>query len=238
MRAIQVVIILEEKEDVQLSAMATWMLDPLFLNSMASVGLLIPETKIIMTLKRQDSTFGQIVRTVSDGRLLTKNNYGHSTLTVNNALHVNNGFASIADYKGGEKPEVTIDMSKIFGGLLNSASRRFVKEDNRSILIEDKFQLSDSTENITWQLITTADVQIINGGAILKQGGKQLKLENLSHPQLDVSIISLDPPPLALDKTIEGLKRIEIRMPAYLFNQKEGRLPKAGKLTVRLSGVE
>ena len=77
------------------------------------------------------------------------------------------------------------------------------------------------------------------GGAILKQGGKQLKLENLSHPQLDVSIISLDPPPLALDKTIEGLKRIEIRMPAYLFNQKEG-LPAGsqGKLTVRLSGVE
>ena len=75
-------------------------------------------------------------------------------------------------------------------------------------------------------------MEIVNGGAILKQGGKQLKLENLSHPELDISIISLDPPPLALDKTIEGLKRIEIRMPAYLFSHKEG------KLTVRLSGVE
>lgn len=164
--------------------------------------------------------------------LITKNNYGHSTLTVNDALHVNNGFASIADYKGGEKPEVTIDMSKVFGGLLNSASRRFVKEDNRSILIEDKFHLSDSTSNITWQLITTADVQIVKGGALLQQNGKQLKLENISHPELDISIISLDPPPLALDKTIEGLKRIEIRIPAYLFNTKEG------WLTVRLSGPE
>ena len=114
-----------------------------------------------------------------------------------------------------------------------------MKEDNRSILIEDKFQLSDSTENITWQLITTADVQIINGGAILKQEGKQLKLENLSHPELDISIISLDPPPLKLDRTIEGLKRIEIRMPAYIFDQKEG-LPtgRQGILTVRLSGLE
>ena len=153
-------------------------------------------------------------------------------MTVNNALHVNSGFASIANYKGGEKPDVTIDMSKVFGGLLKSASRRFVKEDNRSILIEDKFQLSDSTESITWQLITSADVEITNGGAILKQGGKQLKLENLSHPEIDISIISLDPPPLALDKTIEGLKRIEIRMPAYLFKQG------TGNITVRLSGVE
>jgi hypothetical protein len=58
------------------------------------------------------------------------------------------------------------------------------------------------------------------------------KLEYLSHPELDISIISLDPPPLALDKTIEGLKRIEIRMPAYMFAGKEG------KLTVRLSGIE
>jgi hypothetical protein len=164
--------------------------------------------------------------------LLTKNNYGHSTLTVNNALHVNNGFASIADFKDGERPEATFDMSAIFGGLLKSANRRFLKENNHSILIEDKFQLSDSTENITWQLITSADVQLTKGGAILEQSGKKLKLENLTHPDLIISIISLDPPPLALDKKIEGLKRIEIRMPAYLFAQKEG------NLTVRLSGVE
>lgn len=164
--------------------------------------------------------------------LLTKNNYGHSTLTVNNALHVNHGFASIVDYKSGEKPEVTIDMSEVFGGLLKGATRRFLKENNRSILIEDKFQLTDSTQNITWQLMTTAEVQIVKGGAILNQGGKQLKLENLSQTDLDVSIISLDPPPLALDRKIEGLKRIEIRMPAYLFPEKEG------TLTVRLSADE
>lgn len=161
--------------------------------------------------------------------LLTKNNYGHSTLTVNNALHVNRGFASIIDYKGVEKPEVTIDMSEVFGGLLKGVTRRFLKEDNSSISIEDKFQLTDSTQNITWQLMTTADVQIVKGGAMLNQGGKQLKLENLSHPELDVSIISLDPPPMALDRKIEGLKRIEIRMPAYLFPQKQG------TITVRLS---
>jgi hypothetical protein len=164
--------------------------------------------------------------------LLTKNNYGHSTITVNDALHVNTGFASIVDYKTGEKPEATIDMSAVFGDLLKSSTRRFLKENNRSILIEDKFQLTDSTQNITWQLITTAEVQIVNGGAILKQDGKQLKLENLSHPDLGISIISLDPPPLKLDRKIEGLKRIEIRMPAYLFPEKEG------VISIRLSGGE
>jgi hypothetical protein len=164
--------------------------------------------------------------------LLTKNNYGHSTITVNDALHVNNAFASISSYKDGEKPEATIDMSTIFGGLLESANRKFVKENNSTLLIEDKFKLTDSTKLITWQLITTADVEIVKGGAILTQDGKQLHLKNLSHPELSVSIISLDPPPLKLDRKIEGLKRIEIRIPAYLFPAKEG------VITVRLSAVE
>src|SRR5690606_6664397 len=67
-------------------------------------------------------------------QLLTKNNFGHSTLTVNNALHINNGFASLADFKRGERPEATFDMKDVFGGALNSATRRFVKENDHTIL--------------------------------------------------------------------------------------------------------
>lgn len=162
--------------------------------------------------------------------LLTKNNYGHSTLTVNDALHVNTGFAPIVAFKEGDQPEATIDMIGVFGGKLASASRRFVKEDDYSLLIEDQFKLNDSTQSLTWQLMTAASVEIVEGGAILKQEGKQLKLENLSHPELTVSVVSLDPPPLQLDRTIKDLKRIEIRMPAYIFHDKKG------TLRVRLSG--
>jgi hypothetical protein len=47
-----------------------------------------------------------------------------------------------------------------------------------------------------------------------------------------VSIIMMDPPPLKLDKKIDSLKRVEIRIPAYLFAD--------GKATikVRLSSPE
>jgi hypothetical protein len=165
-------------------------------------------------------------------KLLTKNNFGHSTLTVNDALHVNNGFAALVDFKDGEQPEATFDMKDVFGGVLKSATRRFTKPDGSSVLIEDEVQLTDSTQSITWQLITAAHVDIVKGGAVLKQEGKQLLLENLSHPELTVSVISLDPPPLALDRRIENLKRIEIRMPGYLFPDKEG------IIRVRLSGLK
>lgn len=164
--------------------------------------------------------------------LLTKNNFGHSTITVNNELFVNNGFAALTNFTDGNQPEATFDMTALYGNHLKSARRRFVKENNRSMLVEDQFSINDSTKSLTWQLMTTADVEIVKGGAVLRQDGKELKLENLAHPELGLSIISLDPPPFYLDRKIKGLKRIEIRLPAYLVKDGEG------IFRVRLSGKE
>ncbi len=162
--------------------------------------------------------------------LLTKNNYGHSTITVNNQLHVVDGKATIVDFKPGNNPEATINMTPTFKGQLKSAERRFVKDSPTSLLIDDQFELSENTKLITWQLMTTADVEIVKGGAILKKDGKTLKLENLLHPELTVSVISLYPAPLKLDRQIEGLKRIEIRIPAWTLENNKG------EIKVRLSG--
>ena len=147
--------------------------------------------------------------------LLTKNNYGHSTITINDQLHRTEGLVTLSNFKSGENPSASFDMSATLGGLVESASRSFTKDSPTSIVIEDNIELSDSTELITWQLMTQADIEIVEGGAILKQDGKKLKLENLSHPELDISFVSLYPAPLELDRQIEGLKRIEIRIPAW-----------------------
>lgn len=147
--------------------------------------------------------------------LLTKNNYGHSTITVNNALHLVSGRAALVESKTGEHPQVAFDLSASFGDLLGSAKRTFSKDSPTSLLIQDDIKLSDQTELITWQLLTVADVDIVDGGAILHQDGQSLKLENLSHPELMISVISLDPPPMQLDRRIRNLKRIDIRIPAW-----------------------
>lgn len=162
--------------------------------------------------------------------LLTKNNFGHSTISVNNQFHVVDGKATIARFKTGNNPEVTIDMTPTFEGQLKSVKRRFVKDSPTSLLIEDKLELSEKTKMITWQLMTTADVEIVKGGAVLKQDGKKLKLENLSHPDFTISVVSLHPAPLELDRQIEGLKRIELRIPAWKFENN------LGEIRVRLSG--
>ena len=162
--------------------------------------------------------------------LLTKNNYGHSTITVNDQLHIVDGKATIIDFKDGENPEAIIDMTPTFEGQLKSAKRKFVKDSPTSIVIEDNIELSENLKTITWQLMTIADVEIVDGGAILTQDGKNLKLENLSHPELTVSVVSLYPAPMELDRQIEGLKRLEIRFPAWTLE--DGKT----NIKVRLSG--
>ncbi|WP_436415491.1 heparinase II/III domain-containing protein [Petrimonas sp.] len=163
--------------------------------------------------------------------LLTKNNFGHSTLTVNDQLHIVDGLATIKEFKTGENPEAVIDMTPTFKGQLAKAERKFTKDSPISLLIEDNIETSESTRLITWQLITTSDVELVKGGAILSNGDKKLKIENLSHPTLSMSVVSLYPAPLELDRQMEGLKRIELRIPAWTVKNKND------KIRIRLSAL-
>ena len=162
--------------------------------------------------------------------LLTKNNYGHSTLTVDDQLHVVDGLATIKEFSGGSNPEATIDLTPAFKGHLARAERTFTKDTYNSLIIEDNIELLDSTKVITWQLVTQADVEYTDCGVNLLQEGKKLKVENLSHPELSFSIVSLHPAPLKLDRQIKGLKRVELRIPAWIIQDKKDRIK------IRLSG--
>jgi len=162
--------------------------------------------------------------------LLTKNNYGHSTLTVDDQLHGVNGLATLKSFNSGDKPEATIDITAVFKDRLAKAERKFTKETHNSLVIEDDIELLDSTKLITWQLITQADIEFTDYGVNLLQEGKKLKVENLSHPQLSFSIVSLHPAPLKLDRQMEGLKRLELRIPTWIVQDKKD------KIKIRLSG--
>lgn len=163
-------------------------------------------------------------------KLLTKNNFGHSTISVNDQLFLVDGKAEMVDFKEGKYPEATFNLNPVFDNLLKSAKRKFLKDSSESLVIEDEFEISEETKWIAWQMITQAEVQPTKNGAILRQEGKKLNLEILEPAGLLVSVVSLDPPPLAFDKTIENLKRIEIRIPAWTIE--------AGKtkIKVRLAG--
>jgi hypothetical protein len=159
-------------------------------------------------------------------KLLTKNNFGHSTVSVNNKMFINNGFAPLVRFEKGQQPVAVFDLSAVYGKNMKSVVRKFQKDSPVSLVIEDDFEISEKTEIITWQLMTTANVKIMPGGAELIMNGKKLQVENLTHPEFDFSVVSLDPPPLELDRQIEGLKRIELRIPAWTVEE--------GKETIKI----
>lgn len=145
--------------------------------------------------------------------LLALNNHGHSTLTVDNQRHVVDGYATVVSSDLGERPSVTFDLGPTFERQLASAERTFTRTGERSLQIEDHLQPADSTRWITWQFVTRAEVECHEHGATLRQNGKSLELINRTHAGLGFNIISLDPPPHRYDKHIDGLKRIELRIP-------------------------
>ena len=128
------------------------------------------------------------------------------------------GYAQVKNFKEGKEPEVTFNLSPTFEGQLKSAFRTFKKDSDRSLLIEDIIEPDKETKLVTWQFITQANIEITDSGAILKQDGQKLKLVNISHPGLKFDVISLDPPPHRLDKKIENLKRIELRIHISQFS--------------------
>lgn len=147
--------------------------------------------------------------------LLTKKNQGHSTISVNDARFKVEGYAPVIHFEDDEMLEASIDLTDLYNGNVNSLKRRIIKESNQSVLIEDEIEINDSTRMVTWGLMTIADIELTKNGAILRQAGKQLRVSILAPADLRFSVISLDPPPMQIDKTIDNLKRLEIRIPAW-----------------------
>lgn len=164
--------------------------------------------------------------------LLSKNNFGHSTLTVNDALHQVEGFAPIQAFRAAnDTTYAQIDMTAVFGDDLKSATRVFQQHNDSSITITDRFELNEDTQTLSWNLITRAKI-IQNGKQlILTQEGKSLGLyiESAETPQIVIK--SLSPPPLPYDIDIPGLQRLEIRYQAQAF-------PKGkGEIKIRMTGL-
>jgi hypothetical protein len=64
---------------------------------------------------------------------------------------------------------------------------------------------------ISWAIMTTAEVTSTKAGAVLKQDGKLLNLSVVLQDHIQVSTIMMDPPPMAPDRKIDNLKKVELR---------------------------
>ena len=146
--------------------------------------------------------------------LISKNNFNHSTLTVSDSLHRVDGFAPLVQLS---PATFRIDLGEVLDGQVAAASRTFTKLGPRTFTTTDTLVTTDATRTVCWQLMTTTDVTLTDYGARLRQGDHWLDLIVEQPTGLHFSVVSLDPPPLAYDMQVPGLKRLELRLPDYLL---------------------
>ncbi|MCK5067916.1 MAG: heparinase II/III family protein [Bacteroidales bacterium] len=157
--------------------------------------------------------------------LLTKNSFGHSTLTVNGEMHLADARATLVRCEmRGARPEFIFDLSGLFGDNLQSAKRTFTRLSDTRLGIRDEVVFSPETLTLTWQMMTRAEVKIEKDRIELEQEGATLYLTIPGVTPFEVNVVSLSPPPLSFDKDIQGLKRLEIQWKSEDFTGKAATL--------------
>ena len=99
------------------------------------------------------------------------NNYNHSTITLNNALHKASGRAQITKvYEGQDRMGATVDMSDILSEDCADAERTVTIEDNTDLVVVDKIEaMYNKPADVRWTMVTTAQPRI-DGNRIVLQG--------------------------------------------------------------------
>jgi hypothetical protein len=157
--------------------------------------------------------------------LLTKNSGGHSTLVINGDMHLADARAPLIrrELRGG-LPQFTFDLSALYGDHIRKAHRSFSKLSATRLRITDELEFSPQTREVSWQMITRADVFEVDGGLKLQQENADLYLRIPSGIPYEVKVISLYPPPQPYDKQIEDLNRVEIIWKRDAFPGESARL--------------
>ena len=107
------------------------------------------------------------------------NNHAHNTLTIDNQLHLVDGFADIRSSSATpDFMNVTADLSGVFKGRLDNCMRGIAIVNKQYVVVRDELKTSDKETTVRWTMLTTATVKTGGRNSFeLRKDGKRLKLE-------------------------------------------------------------
>ncbi len=141
--------------------------------------------------------------------LLSKNNFGHSTLTLDGALHRAEGEVQLIGDDSSSRV-VRFDLKSLYSPPLDCATREFLLQEDGTLEITDELLSSQHRRKGCWQLMTQAEVILSEREALLELADQQLRIRVLEPAGAILKAVYLDPPPLGHDLVIKDLKRLEI----------------------------
>ena len=122
------------------------------------------------------------------------NNYSHNTITVNEQLHQYKGKVKMVNvYNKGNKHGGKFDMGEMFPNL-DSAYRTIYIDKNDKVTCIDELKPKSINCDIRWNMVTRADVKIIDDKTIsLKKEGKEVILRAVAPSNVKAYIMSNAP---------------------------------------------
>ena len=103
-----------------------------------------------------------------------------------------------------------LDLTPAYKGFAQKVTRGVaVIQEKRGVIVQDEFEIN-TTRDITWGIITDAEITVEEGNAVLKKNGKELKMQILSPAGAQFTVESAEQkPPLKPNK---GFKRLLVRL--------------------------
>lgn len=111
------------------------------------------------------------------------NNFHHSTVTLNNALHKVDGVAYVRKFIDTETEKgVVMDMSEVFNGHSPCVERTVKMMNDGTVAVIDKVAAHDDVPvNYSWRMVTKAEPELRRNRIILRLEGKELVLKATSN---------------------------------------------------------
>ena len=119
-------------------------------------------------------------------------NLAHSTLTIDGALHAADGRVSLRDFSGDPSSlGVSVDLAPALAPRVSRATRRFSpRADARGLSIVDELSDLRPGSAVRWTLVTSAEVELGENAALLREAGRELRLRFSAPGALRLSVVA------------------------------------------------
>ena len=142
-------------------------------------------------------------------------NFGHNTLTANNAFLDADGVAGFTDFTAESNDRsMTIDLTPCFPDTMERITRTFEINGNKNVVIRDEWSGKPALKTLTWRMFTRTKVSPKGSTVAFSAGGKQLTMEIIK-PEGAVFTTRPATEMLGeLDTPLPGVQAVEINLEA------------------------
>ena len=122
------------------------------------------------------------------------NTYSHNVLIIDDQQQRVDGYAKIGKYSDADAfMHAVSDISTIYQGQLKKASRGVGIRDGKYAIVRDEIETLDKSTTVRWNMVTSANVELLDKQAALRDEGKLLYLKVLGPDLLDMKTWSTAP---------------------------------------------